>query len=134
MFLSKTKCLSLADLKLRPCDRSRCAEHVGKSCTVVIQRCCARPTGGSRGRTTDAPAHGRGGRKAKAALVEDCPVPQYNAANNITIIKAGAPKSPGPMIPTPTSLRQSPRSTQRLTTPTDGTPPLARSIALCPHG
>src|SRR5215204_83687 len=45
-------------------------------------------------------------------------------------IKAGAPKSPGPMIPTPTS----PRSTQRLTTPTDGTPPLARSIALCPHG
>jgi hypothetical protein len=49
-------------------------------------------------------------------------------------IKSGAPKSPGPMIPTPTSLRQSPRSTQRLTTPTDGTPPLARSIALCPHG
>src|SRR5215208_6778016 len=26
---------------------------------------------------------------------------------------AGAPKSPGPMIPTPTSLRQSPRSTRR---------------------
>jgi hypothetical protein len=46
---------------------------------------------------------------------------------------AGAPKSPGPMIPTPTSLRQSPRSTRRLTTPTDGTPPLARSIALCPN-
>src|SRR5687767_10761146 len=44
------------------------------------------------------------------------------------------PKSPGTMIPTPTSLRQSPCSTRRLTTPTDGTPPLARSIALCPYG
>ena len=31
------------------------------------------------------------GRKAKAALVEDDPVPQYNAANNTSIIKAGAP-------------------------------------------
>jgi hypothetical protein len=30
------------------------------------------------------------GRKAEAALVEDDPVPQYNAANNTTIIKAGA--------------------------------------------
>jgi hypothetical protein len=29
--------------------------------------------------------------KAKVALVEDDPVPQYNAANNTSIIKAGAP-------------------------------------------
>ena len=36
------------------------------------------------------------GRKAKAALVEDDPVPQYNAANNTSIIKAGALISPGP--------------------------------------
>jgi hypothetical protein len=28
--------------------------------------------------------------KVKAALVEDDPVPQYNAANNTRIIKAGA--------------------------------------------
>jgi hypothetical protein len=27
------------------------------------------------------------GRKVKAALVEDDPVPQYNAANNTSIIK-----------------------------------------------
>ena len=47
---------------------------------------CARPTGGSHGRTTDAPSQGRGGRKAKAALVEDDPVPQYNASNNTSII------------------------------------------------
>ena len=32
------------------------------------------------------------GRKAKAALVEDDPVPQYNAANNTSIIKAGTPR------------------------------------------
>jgi hypothetical protein len=31
------------------------------------------------------------GRKVKAALVEDGPVPQYNAANNTRIIKAEAP-------------------------------------------
>ena len=31
------------------------------------------------------------GRKGKAALVEDDPVPQYNAANNTSIIKARAP-------------------------------------------
>jgi len=31
------------------------------------------------------------GRKAKAALVQDDPVPQYNAANNTSIIKVGAP-------------------------------------------
>jgi hypothetical protein len=31
------------------------------------------------------------GRKVKAALVEDDPVPQYNAANNTSIIKARAP-------------------------------------------
>jgi hypothetical protein len=30
------------------------------------------------------------GRKVKAALVEDDPVPQYNAANNTSIIKARA--------------------------------------------
>jgi len=35
-------------------------------------------------------ASGRG--KAKAALVEDDPVPQDNAANNTSIIKAGARK------------------------------------------
>src|ERR671913_486183 len=50
------------------------------------------------------------------------------------IIKSGALRASGPTIPTPTSLRQSPRSTRRLTTPTDGTPPLVRSIALCPYG
>jgi hypothetical protein len=32
------------------------------------------------------------GRKVKAALVEDDPVPQYNAANNTSIIKAGTPR------------------------------------------
>jgi len=32
------------------------------------------------------------GRKVKAALVEDDPVHQYNAANNTGIIKAGARK------------------------------------------
>ena len=37
------------------------------------------------------------GRKVKAALVEDDPVPQYNAANNTSIIKAGTP----PRIPRP---------------------------------
>jgi len=31
------------------------------------------------------------GRKVKAALVEDDPVPQYNAANNTSIIEARAP-------------------------------------------
>ena len=31
------------------------------------------------------------GRKVKAALVEDGPVPQYDAANRTSIIKAGAP-------------------------------------------
>jgi hypothetical protein len=31
------------------------------------------------------------GRKVKAALVEDDPVPRYNAANNTSIIEAGAP-------------------------------------------
>jgi hypothetical protein len=31
------------------------------------------------------------GRKVKAALVEDDPVPRYNAANNTRIIKARAP-------------------------------------------
>jgi hypothetical protein len=31
------------------------------------------------------------GRKVKAALAEDGPVPQYNAANNTSIIEAGAP-------------------------------------------
>jgi len=30
------------------------------------------------------------GAQRKAALVEDVPVPQYNAANNTSIIKAGA--------------------------------------------
>ena len=39
----------------------------------------------------------RGGRRAKAALVEDDPVPQYNAANNTRIIKARTPKDPGPI-------------------------------------
>jgi len=39
----------------------------------------------------------RRGRRAKAALVEDDPVPQYNAANNTSIIKAGTP----PRIPRP---------------------------------
>ena len=37
------------------------------------------------------------GRKVKAALVEDDPVPQYNAANNTSIIKAGARESPAPV-------------------------------------
>src|SRR5919112_2059678 len=32
------------------------------------------------------------GAQEKAALVEDDPVPQYNAANNTSIIKAGARK------------------------------------------
>jgi hypothetical protein len=35
------------------------------------------------------------GRKVKAALVEDDPVPQYNAANNTSIIKAEAPYDRG---------------------------------------
>ena len=56
---------------------------------------CARPTGDSHGRTTRGPVQRRG-RKVKAALVEDDPVPQYNAANNTSIIKAGAPQDPGP--------------------------------------
>ena len=30
-------------------------------------------------------------RKVKAALMEDGPVPQYNAANKRSIIKAGVP-------------------------------------------
>jgi hypothetical protein len=37
------------------------------------------------------------GRKVKAALVEDDPVPQCNAANNTSIIKAGARESPAPV-------------------------------------
>ena len=40
------------------------------------------------------------GRKVKAALVEDDPVPQYNAANNTSIIKAGTPRR----IPRPKTL------------------------------
>jgi hypothetical protein len=36
----------------------------------------------------------------KAALVEDDPVPQYNAANNTSIIKAGTPRR----IPRPDHL------------------------------
>ena len=36
------------------------------------------------------------GRTVKAALVEDDPVPQYNAANNTSIIKAGALRGSGP--------------------------------------
>ena len=42
------------------------------------------------------------GRKVKAALVEDDPVPQCNAANNTSIIKAGArkPRTCGCQSPT----------------------------------
>jgi hypothetical protein len=42
------------------------------------------------------------GRKVKAALVEDDPVPQYNAANNTSIIKAGGrkPRTCGCQSPT----------------------------------
>src|SRR5215218_8159008 len=79
---------------------------------------CARPTGGSDGLTTDDPAQRFKGIMRRPRQQRD---ERSSAAKGS--IKAGAPKSPGPMIPTPTSLRQSPRSTQRLTTPTDGTPP-----------
>jgi hypothetical protein len=37
------------------------------------------------------------GRKVKAALVEDEPVLQYNAANKRSIIKAGARERPAPV-------------------------------------
>ena len=40
----------------------------------------------------EVPRNAERGRKAKAALVEDDPVLQYNAANNTSIIKAGARK------------------------------------------
>ena len=56
-----------------------------------------------------------GAQCAKAALAG---IEWESAAKGI--IGAGAPMSPGPMIPTPTSLRQRPCSTRRLTTPTDG--------------
>jgi hypothetical protein len=36
---------------LRPYERSQYDEHVKEGCTVVVQGCCARPTGDSYGRT-----------------------------------------------------------------------------------
>src|ERR687898_1928177 len=67
--------------KLRPYDRSRCDEHVVSF--RIVQSMPAPP-----GRVMVAPPEvprNAEGRKAKAALVEDDPVPQYNAANNTSI-------------------------------------------------
>src|SRR5215217_9387925 len=58
MFLFATKGRSPVARELRPYERGRCAEHGRMG--------CARPTGGSHGRTTRGPAQRRG-RNAKAA-------------------------------------------------------------------
>jgi len=69
-------------------NRSQCDEH-GESCHSALGSVLAPP-----GVVIVAPQtllRKAEGRKVKAALVEDDPVPQYNAANNTRIIKAGAP-------------------------------------------
>jgi hypothetical protein len=65
-------------------NRSRCDEH-GRSVLGLFTRRCARPTGGSHGLTTDDPA-----QRFKSAMRR----PRQggsSAANNMGIIKAGAP-------------------------------------------
>jgi hypothetical protein len=59
------------------------APSTGKSLACVT-KWCARPTGGSHGRTTDAPAQGRGGAKRRPRL-GGC------------LRKAQAREKPGPM-------------------------------------
>jgi len=53
--------------KLRPYERSRCAEH-GVSVNSALGKECARPTGGSHGRTTNAPAQRFNGTNLTATL------------------------------------------------------------------
>src|SRR5215217_2220892 len=76
--------------ELRPYERSRCDEHVmGNRTEVVTQRCRARPTGGSHGRTTDACAQRRGGAKRRPRQSR-----RPSAAKRI--IRVEVPKDTGP--------------------------------------
>ena len=53
--------------KLRPYERSRCAEH-GVSVNTTLGKECARPTGGRHGRTTNALAQRFNGANLRATL------------------------------------------------------------------
>ena len=76
------------DRKLRPYESIRCAEHGGYD--SAFGRGVPAPPGVVMLAPSEVPRNAEG-RKVKAALVEDDPVPQYNAANKRSIIKAGAP-------------------------------------------
>jgi hypothetical protein len=53
--------------ELRPYERNRCAEH-GVTVNTALGMECARPTGGSHGRTTDAPEQRFNGVNLRAPL------------------------------------------------------------------
>src|ERR687897_1079602 len=92
------------------------------SLLVLAQLCNRPPSAGKqhrRGHTVLADLHlvHRNVRPVGDGDRRHSDIPVGRIVHRILLSVLGrSPKEPGPMIPTPTSLRQSPRSTQRLTT------------------